>query len=191
MCVHPTTTRAKLDSFCQHHDAKVQEWIHQLSIDQEISSLDKHPGFQIIGDNVDVYVKSRHERMNSKAKSMHWFQIYAIKNRISGSHLPNDLPLNDILTVPNSIFIPTVSDCLKLRSHLIILCSRILIKYCPFFVEFSSCVEKHIIHNYSAEMSKPSEIVRTIFHSFNHNQSFFPLRFHLESLGNKRLKEMK
>ena len=101
--------------------------MHQLSIGQEISSLEKHPGFQIIGDNVDVYVKARHERMNSKAKSMHWFQIYAIKNRISGSHFPNDLPLNDILTVLNSIFIPIVSDCLKLRSHLIILCSCVLI----------------------------------------------------------------
>ena len=163
--------------------------MHQLSIGQEISSLEKHPGFQIIGDNVDMYVKARHERMNSKAKSMHWFQIYAIKNRISGSHFPNDLPLNDILTVLNSIFIPIVSDCLKLRPHLIILCSD---KYVPFFVEFISCVEKHITHNYSAEMSKPSEIVRTIFHLLliiiYH---FLPLRFHLESLGNKRLKEMK
>ena len=126
--------------------------------------MEKHPGFQIIGDNVDVYVKACHERMNCKAKRMHRFQIYPIITRISGSHLPNHLLLNNILTVPNSIFIPTVSVCLKFRSHLIILCSRIMIKYCPFFVEFTSCVEKHIIHNYSAEMSKPSEIVRTIFH---------------------------
>ena len=67
ICVHPTRTR---DSFCCGHDDTVKEWMYKLS-----HATDKHPGFQIVGDNVDVYVNVRHETMAKKAKDMHWFQI--------------------------------------------------------------------------------------------------------------------
>ena len=48
--------------------------MHKLS-----HATDKHPGFKIVGDNVDVYVNVRHETMAKKAKDMHWFQKYAVK----------------------------------------------------------------------------------------------------------------
>ena len=128
--------------------------MHKLS-----HATDKHPGFQIVGDNVDVHVNVRHETMAKKAKDMHWFQIYAVKNRVSGEHLPNSTHIRSVLSVPNSVFIPTVEDCLLLRSHLIIICSRILLKYCSFFEKFRDCIEMHIQHDYSSQMSKPSEIV--------------------------------
>jgi hypothetical protein len=39
--------------------------------------------FQIIGDNVDVYQKPRYMTKEHRSKSYHWFQMYAVKNRVN------------------------------------------------------------------------------------------------------------
>ena len=52
--------------------------------------------FQIIGDNVDIYQKPRYMTAESRAQNYHWFQVYAVKNRVNlGMHTINSYELMD------------------------------------------------------------------------------------------------
>ena len=39
-------------------------------------------GFKIVGDNVDKNFRPSTQRHDNKTKSMHWFHLYAVKDRI-------------------------------------------------------------------------------------------------------------
>ena len=43
-------------------------------------------GFKVVGDNVDKTIKPRHMREDRQTKSIHYFQIYAVKDRVDLSN---------------------------------------------------------------------------------------------------------
>ena len=55
-------------------------------------------------------------------------------------------------------FRPSVSDVAKMKQNLVILIARTLTEHIPSLAAFSEVVPKHIVHRYSAEMSKKSEV---------------------------------
>ena len=150
------------------------------------------PSFQIIGDNVDLEQNPTHHSLGRKKKEHHWFQNMAVLNRISGNHLPNTQPVADISTLPLHTFLPSVADCVSLHRELAILVSRVLVKKLTAFQFLQPGVEHHIAHEYSAIMSKKSNIVSTYlychtrlhatWHTYihvlvHHTSSLYILRF--------------
>ena len=85
--------------------------------------------------------------------------VSTLKDRVSGNHLPDELPLADVSELPLSTWLPSISDCVALRDEFIILVSRVLVRNFTAFDFFKNEIVEHIPHAYSAAMKKKSEIV--------------------------------
>ena len=127
---------------------------HSLSHFLSFSHGELPPFYQIVGDNVDIYQKPTHQTMEKRDKSLHWFQLCAFKERVTGIHLPNTPPMTDVLKLPLSTWLPSVDDCLKLREEFATLVERVLVQNLSEFSFLETCVSQHISHKYSSFMAK-------------------------------------
>ena len=115
------------------------------------------PGYKLVMDNIDSTVRPRYMREDAQNQSLHYVQMYAVKDRIDYSSVPDSAPLSS-----RSIFdiIPSSDDYAQLKKNLAILVARILVEHIQFFNEdFKDLVTKHILHKYSDQMSQKSEVV--------------------------------
>ena len=116
-------------------------------------------GFKIVGDNIDKMIKPRYMRSDRKNQSLHYFHMYAVRDRINLSDscenqrpAPKNPPLEELL--------PSPDDCKQLHSNKEILVTQILARHMSFIAEnFGDVVIHHISHPYSKEMSQKSEVV--------------------------------
>ena len=116
--------------------------------------------FKLVGDNIDKNVRPREMRVDHQTRSLHYFHVYAVRDRVDLTNFSSDIHLPDIGSIQLSNFLPSSQDETVLRSNFSILIGRILMKYIPFFEKFGQdCLERHIMHEYSEEMSKKSEVV--------------------------------
>ena len=114
-------------------------------------------GFKMVIDNIDKTVKPRHQTIDAQSQSLHYVQVYAMKDRIDFSQLSKTAP-----SPGRSIYdiLPTTSDYQKLKDNFTILVAHILVKHVPYFTQdFSGLLVNHIPHKYSLEMAKKSEVV--------------------------------
>ena len=116
-------------------------------------------GFKIVGDNIDKYVKPRHMRLDRQAKSLHYFQSYAVKDRVNlacesdSTPVPPNTP--DLMSL-----LPCSRDVSELKHLFEIHVSRIVVEHIPFMkAAFSDVVDWHIEHEYYAEMGRKSDVV--------------------------------
>lgn len=115
------------------------------------------PGYKIVIDNIDKNVKPRNMSVDAQTKSLHYVQIYSVKDRMDFGKL-SDVPpsgekcLYDIL--------PTTDDYEKLKTNFSVHVARVMVEYIPFFSEnFCGTAARHIPHKYSREMSLKSDVV--------------------------------
>ena len=133
-------------------------------------------GFIVVGDNLDETVKPRYTRCDQyHTKSLHYFNSYALKDRISLDHLQTFQDTPHPHHVEASTILPSASDDTTLRNNFITLVSRVITKHMLFFkTGFSDVIEWHITHRYSDEMSKKSEVVsKHYYHYYNFNLLFY------------------
>lgn len=118
-------------------------------------------GYQIIGDNLDLHINAKHLTTANKNKSLHNFNMIAIKDDVSGNHLPDhhQLPLCDVAVAE---FLPSAEDISKLKSDFIPLWSRIIVKHLKPFSIFCNVVIYHIPHEYINQMKECSEEVSNL-----------------------------
>ena len=45
------------------------------------STLPLVPSFKVVGDNLDKSIRARHETMEHHSKSLHYFHMFAVKDR--------------------------------------------------------------------------------------------------------------
>ena len=115
------------------------------------------PGFKFVVDNVDSKISPRFMREDAQSQSLHYVQLYAVKDRIDYSSVPDSPPSST-----KNIFsiIPSSDDYTQLKKNMAILVARILVEHIRFFSEdFRDLVTKHIPHKYSDQMSQKSEVV--------------------------------
>ena len=115
-----------------------------------------------MGDNCDLHQKPTHETLARRAQDHHWFNLYAVKDRVQGLHLADDRPIASISTLPLSTWLPNADECRALRQDSIILAARVLLKHLPWFSCIKSVVADHIPHDYSSSAKQKSEIVSLI-----------------------------
>ena len=73
--------------------------------------------------------------------------------------LPDEKPVGSFLQADHSLFVPTENDCSLLRKEFLVLVARVLVQYVPCLQIFQDFVPQHILHTFSHEMTKASEIV--------------------------------
>ena len=127
--------------------------------------------YKLVGDNLDDTITPRFERADTyRKKSVHYFNSYAIKDRIDFSHLsPVHLPTchPSPLHIAESL-LPSISDDQVIRRNMSTLIGRIIVSQMDFFkTSFSDVVDWHITHKYYAEMSQRSETVSYIYRSLS------------------------
>lgn len=129
--------------------------------DSQWSSLMLHAFFtyKLIGDNLDKRVTPRDMRLDHQAQSLHYFNCYAVRDRVSTLGLEDKPSLPDFSAFLETKILPTTADHEALKNNFIVLIARIIRKNFTFFSKFGTGVPKHIKHRYYAEMAKKSKIV--------------------------------
>ena len=132
------------------------EAIEKLQVELELMHA---AGYQITGDNVDLFTKVKHQSTTNQNKSIHWFNLNATLNRVLGNELPNDKPIGSVRDIENIEFLPSQNDNGKLLQDLIALVSRVITSQVPAFKNLKSATVWHIPHRYSETMKCKSEQV--------------------------------
>ena len=115
-------------------------------------------GYKVVGDNIDKNVKPRYLRINKRTQSLHYFNSYAVKDHIKVS-CQQDTPSCDRLVLNKSVILPDREDNVHFFNNCVVLVSRILVDYIPFFGVFKEVVTRHIEHDQSEAMQHKSTVV--------------------------------
>ncbi|XP_066924970.1 uncharacterized protein [Clytia hemisphaerica] len=167
MSTHPTVIRKKLVEMGNDHDSKVLEWKKEK--EDAVKKGECGVSLQFIGDNLDAEVNPSHQTLTNKNKSFHWFNMFAIKEKVNGSHLSN-VRTREMKDVAPEEFLPTKQDLKKVEKEFIIIAARILVKYIPSMSVFKDVIVHHIDHQYSEEMAKKSEQIPLGTYALNENR---------------------
>ena len=109
--------------------------------------------YQLIGDNLDIEKKIRHQTNARQNPSYHIFNVIAIRDKVSGNHLP-DKHVRRLKDVCPGEFLFTEEDVTALEKELVILWERALVRRIPGLACLKDCVIRHIPHQYSNVMSE-------------------------------------
>lgn len=145
----------------------LQHYYFQLIVNEDVHvSPPPLHSFKLHGDNIDKEVRPSHMRKNRQTKSLHVFNVFAVRDRIDSTMLPETHEIPQSLSYQD--FIPTDGDYNSLKNNFKILVQRIICQHMSFFKEhFLNVVTAHIAHKYSEEMKQKSEIVRKIMITIN------------------------
>lgn len=124
-------------------------------------------GFKIVGDNIDKTVRPRHQTLEKRTQSLHYFHSFAVKDRIDMSCI-SDVKPGLSLSSPLMTLLPTEHDIENLKENCTVLASRVLAQYIPAFQQFKESVAKHIPHQYQQEMSCKSDVVSSSLNDHIH-----------------------
>ena len=142
----------------QHNDCDPVRREHTLPNE----SVNQWHGFKIVGDNLDKNIKPRHQTLLHKTQSLHYFNVYAIKDRVDLSQLSDVPPTVDIEAITMDTVLPTPEDLDQLLTNFAVLAGRILVAYIPVFATIPSLAKDHIQHCFSRQMSEQSKVVRDL-----------------------------
>ena len=127
---------------------------------QHGSSLPSWHGFKIVGDNIDKNVKPRHQTLERHTHSLHYFNSYAVQDRLNLHHFSNKPPQVNLQMLETSAILPSQEDVDALLHNFAILAGRIIHKYIPSLSEIPHLVTDHIRHPHYQAMSSKSKVVR-------------------------------
>ena len=66
--------------------------------------------FNVVLDNIDIKVLASDKTSDEQNIDYHWCNHNAYLDRVNPSHLSDDAPIADLEDVPNSTFLPDVTD---------------------------------------------------------------------------------
>ena len=133
-------------------------------------------GFKIVGDNLDKNYKPRHQTLTHQNQSMHFFQSFAVMDRVNLSEYSDIPPVQHISEqIIKSTFIPSDDEQIILRSHFVVLIARVLVECIPCFAKFKDIVPKHITHQHYSEMCTKSKVVCNIINTYLNDYTKFLL----------------
>ena len=72
---------------------------------------------------IAIHQKSSHQTVSRQDQDHvhHWFNMYAVKDRVQGLYLPNKPTTASVATLPLTTFLPNVEDCVALHEEFITL----------------------------------------------------------------------
>ena len=120
--------------------------------------------FNVVLDNIDIKVLASDMTSDEQNKDYHWCNHNAYLDRVNPFHLSDDAPIADLEDVPNSTFLPDVTDQNALLADFTVLVGRVLVEHLPAFEIFKDVVPLHIAHKYTDELKKKTETVNLFLH---------------------------
>ena len=119
--------------------------------------------YQIIGDNVDMMIKIKHQASTKPNKSIHWFHLLGVKDRAIAYDLADDKPIGSTHDLQPGDILPSTKDNQELLHDFIPLFARVAVDKVPAFEIFKDVVVRHIPHRYSDAMKLQSEQASTVY----------------------------
>ena len=118
-------------------------------------------GVKLCGDNVDWTVTPRSIRADRQTQSIHYFHSYAVRDRIDMSGLSDIQPTSKpSMSEVISKILPTAHEESLIHDEFVILLAHMLCSNMKYFKwTFAGCIDWHIKHRHSPEMSRKSEVV--------------------------------
>lgn len=138
----------------------------ELDKDETTSSINPQsrcvPTYKLVGDNIDKNIcpSSRDLRSDHQTKSLHYFHVYAIRDRVDLTDLPDKPQLPDPDDTKLESLLPTEDDYTALKRNFAILAARALTAHMSFFSKCGAALPRHIKHDHYEEMKQRSEVVR-------------------------------
>ena len=90
----------------------------------------------IVGDNVGLEQTARFQSHKTTNKSLHWFHIYAVKDKVPCNESLSDHPQKSLVDLGMKEFLLTADVHSFLIYNLVLLIPRIVIKYLPAYQPF-------------------------------------------------------
>ncbi|XP_072039751.1 uncharacterized protein [Amphiura filiformis] len=140
-----------------------------LKKDLENHNKSRHPGYQLVGDNVDMKIHVRQMTVSHQNTDLHHFNHLAVKNRVNAFHLPDDKPICPPDEFQPNLVLPNVLTNAALRSSWIVLIGRIISEHITSFAWFKDHLPDLIPHEHMAEAGKKSETVGLGVLPYNEN----------------------
>lgn len=79
-------------------------------------------GFKVVGDNIDKNIRRSYQRIDRTTRSLHYFHMFAVKDRVDFSHLSNSRPTH--VEVDIQVLLPSAKDFAAIKNDFEILISR-------------------------------------------------------------------
>ena len=76
--------------------------------------------YKLIGDNIDKTIKPRDMRVDHQSQSLHYFNMYAVQDRVDLSHLSNESRIIDPDEIDFSKFLPLAEDYEAITDNFVI-----------------------------------------------------------------------
>ena len=115
--------------------------------------------FNIVLDNVELKLLASDMTSSNQNKDQHWCNHNAYLDRVYPTHLLYNGPVANSHDVPNSTFLPSLTDQNSLLSDFTVLIGRVLVENLLAFEIFKDVVLLHIRHKFSDELQKKTETV--------------------------------
>lgn len=122
-------------------------------------------GTKIVIDNIDKNITPRLMTSEKQTKSLHYVQMYAVRDRTDTNQLSDDAPVNSPSLTAEEVsktILPSPEDNEAIAEYFSTLVSRVLVTHFPFFkMTFDDVVQWNVPHKFSEEMARKSEVVST------------------------------
>ncbi|CAG2230058.1 unnamed protein product [Mytilus edulis] len=122
-----------------------------------VEKLKTNPRMKITGDNLDMYIKTNHQRQDNDNKDIHWFASNAFLSRLDYTGLSLEKPNVPLGDISPEFFIPNNAEKSKLRDVKKVLIGRMIVDK-KDFDWLEKKLPTHIPHRYSEYMSKKQEV---------------------------------
>ncbi|CAC5393314.1 unnamed protein product [Mytilus coruscus] len=136
-----------------------------------VEKLKTNPRMKITGDNLNMYIKTNHQRQDNENKDIHWFASNAFLSRLDYSGLSLEKPNVLLGDISQEFFIPNEAEKSKLRDVKKIFIGRMIVDK-KDFDWLEKKLPTHIPHRYNEYMSKKQEMfsLPIIFKNENKNE---------------------
>ena len=107
---------------------------------------------------MDKTVGVRDLRSNHRGQMVHMYSMLVLKSRVSSSSLPITGNTGSSINSSALSFLPSHEDIVLIRKNLVVLVICVLCTYIKSLKPLNSVIPKHIIHQFSTEMSQKSDV---------------------------------
>ena len=120
-----------LDSFDDDFESAGGDFVvHLEEVEKEFEQSDGDvlapvadcAGYKIVGDNIDKNIRRSHQRIDRTTQSLHYFHMFAVKDRLDFSHLSDHRPTQVEIDV--QVLLPGATDLAAIKKDFEILISR-------------------------------------------------------------------
>ncbi|CAG2194770.1 unnamed protein product [Mytilus edulis] len=122
-----------------------------------VEAIRTNPLMKITGDNLDMYIRTNHQRTDNSNQDIHWFASNAFFTRLNYQNLPENTPEVRLKDIDAEMFVLTGGETMKLNDVKKVLIGRLLCDR-DDFQWLKNKLPQHIPHRYSDSMSKKQHV---------------------------------